>query len=109
MQVFTVTFRFEEANKPERVVKAVAGESLLDIALENGITLHHNCGGVCACTTCQVYIDKGMAHLPEMGEREEDYIDRAINPKLESRLACQCDIGGDIELTVPDQSLMLGH
>lgn len=109
MQVYTITFRFEEPNKATRVVKAVAGESILDVALENDVELHHNCGGVCACTTCQVYIDKGMEHLPEMGEREEDYIDRAINPKLESRLGCQCIIGGDIELTVPDQSLMLGH
>jgi len=108
MKVHYVTFRFEEKNKKEKRVKAVEGESLLDIALENNIELHHNCGGVCACTTCQVYIDKGMENLPEMNEREEDYIDRALYPKLESRLACQCEVGGEIELTVPDQSLMLG-
>ena len=109
MQVFDVTFRFVEPDKQPLTLKAVKGETLLDLALDHGIELHHNCGGVCACTTCQVYIDEGMQHLPDMSEREEDYIDRAIQPRLESRLACQCAVGGPIALTVPDQSLMLGH
>jgi ferredoxin, 2Fe-2S len=108
MRVFEVAFQFEQ-DLPPQVVKAVAGETLLDLAEANNITLHHNCGGVCACTTCQVYIDTGMENLPEMSEREEDYIDRAIYPRLESRLACQCVLSGPVTLTVPDQSLMLGH
>lgn len=108
MQVHTITFRFEEGH-PEQVVKAVVGETLLEVAEANNIVLHHNCGGVCACTTCQVYIESGMEHLPDMSEREEDYIDRAINPRLESRLACQCAIDGPVVLTVPDQSLIIGH
>ena len=29
-------------------------ESLLDVALNNGIKLDHACGGNCACTTCHV-------------------------------------------------------
>jgi ferredoxin, 2Fe-2S len=109
MEVFEVTFRFVEKHKSPVTVQAVRGESILDLALDNDIELHHNCGGVCACTTCQVYIDEGMDKLPEMGEREEDYIDRAIMPRLESRLACQCMVGGRVALTVPDQSLFLGH
>jgi 2Fe-2S ferredoxin len=109
MKVYTIRVGFEEKGKTPVTLKVVEGESILDVALDNNIELHHNCGGVCACTTCQVYIDKGMENLPEMGEREEDYIDRALYPKLESRLACQCIIGGDLEITIPDQSLMLGH
>ena len=109
MNIYKVTFRFEEEGKSPIVVKAAEGESILDIAMENDIDLHHNCGGVCACTTCHVYIDKGMEHLAEMSEREEDYIDRVIHPRLESRLGCQCEIHGDVEVTIPDQSLLLGH
>jgi len=109
MRVFKVTFNFEEKGLGPISVQGAEGETLLDLALENNVELHHNCGGVCACTTCHVYIDAGMGLLPEMSEREEDYIDRAINPKLNSRLACQCEIKGDVILTIPDQSLMLGH
>lgn len=108
MNVFEITFRFEEGH-PIRTVTAVEGETLLEIAEDNGIELHHNCGGVCACTTCQVYVEEGMDNLPEMSEREEDYIDRAIHPRLESRLACQCEVRGPVVLTVPDQTLIIGH
>ncbi len=31
-------------------------ESILDIALNYGVTLDHACGGNCACTTCHVWI-----------------------------------------------------
>lgn len=109
MKVFEVRFNFEQSDITPVTVKAVEGESILDIALENNIDLHHNCGGVCACTTCHVYVTEGMENLPEMSEREEDYIDRAIRPKLESRLGCQCEIQGPVTLTIPDQRLMLGH
>jgi 2Fe-2S ferredoxin len=56
-----------------------------------------------------VYIEKGMDNLPEISDKEEDFIDRAINPRINSRLGCQCVINSDIEVTVPDQSTIIGH
>ena len=109
MRVFDVTFFFEEEPHKSVSVTAVEGESILEIALENEIDLHHNCGGVCACSTCHVYIEKGMENLPEISDKEEDFVDRAINPRLESRLACQCLIGGPVSVRIPDQSVMIGH
>lgn len=109
MQVFDVTFSFEDSEFETFTTKGVEGESILEIALENGIELHHNCGGVCACSTCHVYIEKGMENLPEIGEKEEDFIDRAINPRIESRLGCQCVIKGNVSVCIPDQSVMIGH
>lgn len=109
MNVYTVNFAFEEEGKEPVSVQAVEGESILDIALENDIHLNHNCGGVCACSTCHVYITEGMDDLPEITDKEEDFIDRAINPTLESRLGCQCKIHSDVEVTIPDQSLVIGH
>jgi 2Fe-2S ferredoxin len=108
MKVYTIKIRFEEKDKTPTEIKAVEGETILEACEQNNIELHHNCGGVCACTTCHVYIDSGMDHLPEMSGREEDYIDRAINPKLNSRLGCQCEIRGDISITIPDQSIIIG-
>ena len=107
---YKVTFKFEVGDREPEVHEAEEGESILDIALDNDIDLHHNCGGVRACSTCHVYIDQGMDHLPEITDEEEDFIDRAVNPKLNSRLACQCEIvDGDVEVTIPDQSVHLGH
>ena len=28
--------------------------------LDNGIAIEHACGGVCACSTCHVYVEQGM-------------------------------------------------
>ncbi|MBR9917112.1 2Fe-2S iron-sulfur cluster binding domain-containing protein [bacterium] len=109
MSTFKVKFKFEEKHKGEVEVEAFAGDSILDAALDNDINLHHNCGAVCACSTCHVYIDKGMDDLPEITDKEEDFIDRAINPQINSRLGCQCIISSDIEVTIPDQSQIIGH
>jgi 2Fe-2S ferredoxin len=108
--MYKVKFNFEDKTKEPVIFDADKGESILDVALENDVELHHNCGGVCACTTCHVYVTTGMDNLAEMSEQEEDYVDRAYSPKLNSRLACQCLIlTGDVEVTVPDQSVFLGH
>ena len=109
MQIFKVHFTFEQSGLEPLVLSGAEGESVLDLALEHGIELQHNCGGVCGCSTCHIYVTKGMEHLPEISEKEEDFIDRAVNPRIESRLACQCEVHGDIEVRLPDQSQFLGH
>jgi 2Fe-2S ferredoxin len=43
------------------------GGSVLDVALEHGVSLEHNCGGNCACTTCHVIVRKGAENLSEVG------------------------------------------
>lgn len=109
MRVFKVRINFEEGSAPVELPIA-EGESVLDIAMDNGIELQHNCGGVCGCSTCHIYVENGMEHLQEISEKEEDFIDRAVNPRINSRLGCQCVIiDGDIEVTIPDQSQFLGH
>jgi 2Fe-2S ferredoxin len=50
-----------------------------------------------------------MEGLPEISEKEEDFIDRAINPRINSRLGCQCIVTSDIDVTIPDQSTIIGH
>ena len=109
----TIKFTFEDKNIPSKIIEdAEEGLSILDIAEDNDIHLNHNCGAVCACSTCHIYIYKGEEELPEISDREEDFIDRAINPRLESRLACQCIIqnkDGEYEVEIPDQSGIIGH
>ena len=112
--MYTVKFNFEQKGIPALTLENVEdGQSLLELALKNDIDLHHNCGGVCACTTCHLYVEKGMEFLEELSDREEDFIDRAVNPRLNSRLGCQSLLnegaGGVIEVTIPDQSQFLGE
>ncbi|MFM9943889.1 MAG: 2Fe-2S iron-sulfur cluster-binding protein [Bacteroidia bacterium] len=106
---FLVKFNFFDPSSTPIEVEVRKGDTVLDAALDNDISLHHNCGAVCACSTCHVYINQGMDTLPEITDKEEDFIDRAVMPKINSRLACQCIIDGDLVVTIPDQSVHLGH
>ncbi len=108
-----VKFTFEDKKIEEVVVEnAEEGFSILEIAEDNDVHLNHNCGGVCACSTCHIYVESGDEFLEEISDKEEDFIDRAIDPRLESRLGCQCVILSDdavIEVQIPDQSNIIGH
>ena len=76
--------------------------SILDIALKNNITLEHNCGGNCACTTCHVIVRAGAENLSEMAEDEEDKLDQAPGLTPYSRLGCQSVVTGDVTVEIPD-------
>ena len=109
-----IIFTFEEEGHEQQEVNAMLGDTILDVAEEHDIHINHNCGMVCACSTCHVYVESGDEYLQEISDREEDFIDRAINPRIESRLSCQCELiedGDDvvIKVHVPDQSQIIGH
>ena len=111
--MYNLKINFEEKGvAPITIPNLEPNQTLLEICLKNDIELHHNCGGVCACTTCHLYIDKGMDSIDELTDREEDFIDGAMNPRLNSRLGCQSlllDGDGEIEITLPDQTQFLGE
>ena len=111
--MYTIKFKFEQKGlAPITISNVEEGQSILEVALKNDIDLHHNCGGVCACSTCHLYLEKGEELVEELSDREEDFIDRAINPRLNSRLSCQCVLlegSGELEVTLPDQSQFLGE
>lgn len=108
-----IKFSFENDKLDDVIVEnAEKGFSILEITEDHDIHLNHNCGAVCACSTCHIYVEKGGEALPEISDREEDFIDRAIDPRLESRLACQCIIQNEddeFEILIPDQSGIIGH
>lgn len=111
--MYSIQFTFEQKGiEPVTIDQCAVDDSILEVALKNGIHLHHNCGGVCACSTCHIYLESGAEFVEELSDKEEDFIDRARNPKLTSRLSCQCvmlDGEGSIKVTVPDQSLIHGE
>ena len=118
-------FRIEEAPKPEKKYKinipksafqfevdpekipydrhGLPGSILEIVCSQDEHKIDHACGGVQACSTCHIYVTKGLENTNEVSDREQDFIDKARNPKLNSRLACCCVPNGkeDIEIEIP--------
>ncbi len=67
----------EELCPDGAVVEANEGETVLDVALKNGIHIEHACEKVCACTTCHVIVREGFDELEESDELEDDMLDKA--------------------------------
>jgi len=85
----TAHITFKDPEGTETVVAADPAKTLLEIAEDNGVKLGSACGGVCACSSCHVYIRAGGDSLPEMTEEEEDRLDMGFEVKPSSRLGCQ--------------------
>lgn len=105
-EIVPVKFLLEDStgltgtDRTEWDVMAAKGESLLEVAIDHGINIEHACGGVCACSTCHVYVEKGMDQLTEATEAEEDRVEEAPGIKRTSRLSCQCEVIGEGQIVV---------
>ncbi len=87
---------------PEKIPYGHDGRpgSILDVALAHNINFNHNCGGVCACSTCHVMVREGLSSIPKARENEEDRLDQVPGLTPKSRLACQAVPTGERDLIV---------
>lgn len=94
---------------PEGTVTEVTGEpgqSLLEIAEAHDVKLGSACGGVCACSSCHVWVREGEDSLSEMSEAEEDRLDMAFDVRPNSRLGCQALLDErDVVVEITEESL----
>jgi ferredoxin, 2Fe-2S len=72
------------------------GTSILDASRAGGAQVGSACGGVCACSTCHVYVSLGLEALAPADDREEDIMDKAFDVRAHSRLGCQAKILRDV-------------
>lgn len=87
-------------------VEAPTGETILDIALKNGIPLEHACEKSCACTTCHVIVREGFDSLADSTEDEDDMLDKAWGLEPESRLGCQAKVADeDLVVEIPKYTI----
>ena len=88
-------------------IEVEIGTSLLQAAQKLDAPEGYACGGVCACSTCHVYVSKGRELLSEQEEEEEDILDKAFDVRASSRLGCQCVIekDGEVEVEITRESL----
>jgi 2Fe-2S ferredoxin len=79
--------------------RAIAGETLLDCALDHGVVgIGGQCGGACTCVTCHCYIDTAWARrLPGPQPDELEMLEYAPARCAESRLACQIVLAADCD------------
>ncbi|AAW85117.1 ISC system 2Fe-2S type ferredoxin [Aliivibrio fischeri] len=98
----------EELCPEGAVLEANEGDSVLDVALKNGIGIEHACEKSCACTTCHVIIREGFDSLEESDELEDDMLDKAWGLEPESRLGCQALVAQeDLVVEIPKYTLNL--
>src|SRR5438309_8304951 len=100
-----VTFLDPRGNPDGQTVEAEPGQNLLEISKDAGA--HHGsaCGGVCSCSTCHVWVKKGLASLGEQSEPEMDILDRAFDVKPYSRLGCQAEVSNeDVLVQITEES-----
>lgn len=87
-------------------IEAKTGETVLDVALKNGIGIEHACEKSCACTTCHVLIREGFDSLDESSECEDDMLDKAWGLEPDSRLGCQAHIKDeDLVVEIPKYTI----
>ena len=87
-------------------VEVPEGTSILDAAEQCGATVGHACGGVCACSTCHVWVRTGAESLSEQEDAEADRLDQAFDVREYSRLSCQSLVGSeDVEVDITQESL----
>ncbi|MCP4954973.1 ISC system 2Fe-2S type ferredoxin [Photobacterium aquimaris] len=98
-----------EEHCPEgAILDAQSGETILDVALRNGIEIEHACEKSCACTTCHVVVREGFDSLNESDELEDDMLDKAWGLEPESRLSCQaCVADEDLVVDIPRYTVNL--
>jgi 2Fe-2S ferredoxin len=83
------------------------GTSILEAAQKVGAPEGYACGGVCACSTCHVYVTRGSELLSDQEDEEADILDKAFDVRGHSRLGCQSRLvrEGEVEVEISRESL----
>jgi 2Fe-2S ferredoxin len=91
---------YVSAGGASREVDVPVGTTVMAAALKNGIDgILAECGGVCMCSTCHVYVDeKFFPKLPPAQDTEEAVLEIAAEErKPTSRLSCQIKVTNDLD------------
>jgi len=81
-------------------IEVPVGTSILEASNRAHAQVGSACGGVCACSTCHVYVKQGLSDLAAASDREEDIMDKAFDVRSNSRLGCQSRILRDTTIVV---------
>lgn len=85
-------------------VEVPVGTTILEAAKQIHAPEGDRCGGVCACSTCHVYVRAGEKNVSEPEDEELDILEKAFDPRPSSRLGCQAKILGDVDIEITRES-----
>ncbi|HIG40072.1 MAG: 2Fe-2S iron-sulfur cluster-binding protein [bacterium] len=90
---------FVESNGTQHTIEIPNGNSLMQGAIDNVVPgIEGDCGGLCACATCHVYITADwQQHCQEAEELETYILDFAFEVNEKSRLACQIEVSNALD------------
>lgn len=83
-----------------REIEVAVGTTVMAAALKNGIDgIVAECGGVCMCSTCHVFVDeKFFPLLPPANDTEEAVLEiSAVERQPTSRLSCQIKVADNLD------------
>lgn len=87
-------------------VEVPPGTTILEASEQCGAHVGHTCGGVCACSTCHIWVKKGLDSLSEQSDKEMDRLDQAFDVRPYSRLGCQSEVSNeDLLVEITEESL----
>ena len=88
-----------EFDGTSHTVEVKNGQTVMEGAVKNSVPgILAECGGACACATCQVYIEEAWRDVT--GARtpiEEAMLEVAPNTAPNSRLSCQVRVSDEID------------
>ncbi len=91
---------YVSAKGDAREVEVPAGMTVMAAALKNGIDgIVAECGGVCMCSTCHVFVDERFfPRLSPANDTEEAVLDISAEERQPtSRLSCQIKVTDDLD------------
>lgn len=93
------TIIYIEANGTEHEVDVPVGTSIMQGAVNHLVPgIEGDCGGLCACGTCHVYVPEEWQTLcGEVDELEQGMLEFAFDVNESSRLSCQISVTEDME------------
>ncbi|MCZ6867909.1 MAG: 2Fe-2S iron-sulfur cluster-binding protein [Gammaproteobacteria bacterium] len=94
-----VTITYVEFDGTRHTVDVRNGLSLMEGAVFNNVPgIEGDCGGLCACATCHVFLPEDWAEwVPAKEDMEERMLDFAFDVQEGSRLACQIEVTDEID------------
>ena len=90
---------YVEVNGTEHEVEVPIGSNIMQGAVNHLVPgIEGDCGGLCACGTCHVYVPEQWQPLcGEADELEQGMLEFAFDVEASSRLSCQIDVTEEMD------------
>lgn len=85
-----ISLRIYKLDGSDYILSAAPGKRLMEVIRDSNGPIRAECGGVCACATCHVYVDsEWIGKLPPPDDNESILLEVVDQPTERSRLSCQ--------------------